>query len=50
MQEVQLAPGEVANGFVWFQGSPGTNYLLFCFPLDEQEFQFAYEVEKASPY
>ena len=45
MQELQLAPGEVANGFVWFPGSPETKYLLFCFPLDEQEFQFAYEVE-----
>ena len=46
MQEVQLAPGEVVNGFVWFQGSPETNFLLFCFPLDEQEFQFAYELKK----
>ena len=45
MQELQLAPGEVANGFVWFPGSPETKYLLFCFPLDEQEFQFAYEVK-----
>lgn len=47
MQEVELAPGETVNGFVWFPGPPETKYLLFCIPLEDQEFQFAYELKKA---
>lgn len=45
-QEVELAPGEQASGFVYFQGIPETPYLLFCFPVDSHEFQFAYRVKK----
>jgi hypothetical protein len=48
MQEMELAPGGAANGFVWFPGPPGTKYLLFCLPLDDQEFQFAYKLKNAS--
>ncbi len=45
-QEVELAPGEQASGFVYFPGSPETSYLLFCFPVGNHEFQFAYTVKK----
>lgn len=45
MQEIELAPGAVANGFIYFPGLPETIYLLFCFPLDDSEFQFAYQLE-----
>ncbi len=49
MQERELKPGEVANGFIYFPGLPETIYLLFCFPLDDQEFQFAYQIEQSHP-
>jgi len=49
MQQRELAPGEVANGFIYFPGLPETIYLLFCFPLDDQEFQFAYQIEQSRP-
>lgn len=49
MQERELKPGEVANGFIYFPGLPETIYLLFCFPLDDQEFQFAYQIERSHP-
>ncbi|MCP4312813.1 MAG: hypothetical protein GY790_16240 [Bacteroidetes bacterium] len=43
MKEVGLAPGEITNGFVCFPGHPETAYLMFCFPIDGQEFQFVYQ-------
>lgn len=49
MQERELKPGEVANGFIYFPGLPETIFLLFCFPLDEHEFQFAYQIELSHP-
>lgn len=44
IQEAKLAPGAHCSGFVYFPGSPETPYLLFCFPVDNHEFQFAYRV------
>lgn len=47
MQEMKMAPGEVANGFVYFPCQKETETLLFCFPIDEQEFQFVYKLKRA---
>jgi len=40
----ELEPGGVKNGFVCFPGQPEGTYLMFCFPIDEQEFQFVYQL------
>ena len=42
MQEMKMAPGEVVNGFVYFPCQKETETLLFCFPIDNLEFQFVY--------
>ena len=44
MQEEELEAGEVTNGFVCFPGHPESTYLMFCFPIDDQEFQFVYQI------
>jgi len=44
LQETELEAGGVSNGFVCFPGKPESNYLLFCFPIENQEFQFVYQL------
>ncbi len=44
MQEEELEAGGVTNGFVCFPGHPESTYLMFCFPIDDQEFQFVYQL------
>jgi hypothetical protein len=38
-----LPPGKVTSGFVYFPVSEIQGYLMFCFPLQEQLFQFVYK-------
>ncbi len=47
MQEMKIAPGEITNGFVYFPCQKETDTLLFCFPIDNQEFQFVYTQKRA---
>jgi len=47
MQEIKLAPGDITNGFVYFPSQKETDYLLFCFPVANQEFQFVYKENRA---
>jgi len=44
----QLAPGETVSGFVFFPRNTDTRYYMFCFPLDDELFQFVYRQEIAS--
>ena len=46
MQEMKMDPGEVANGFVYFPSQKETETLLFCFPIENQEFQFVYKQKR----
>jgi hypothetical protein len=48
MNAEELEPGEQCNGFVCFPGHGETSYLMFCFPIEEQEFQFVYQRVKPS--
>lgn len=45
MREGELESGGVTNGFVCFPGQPEGTYLMFCFPIDDQEFQFVYQLQ-----
>lgn len=44
MREGELEPGGITNGFVCFPGQPEGSYFMFCFPIDDQEFQFVYQL------
>jgi hypothetical protein len=39
----QVPPGMVASGFVFFPIQEESEYLMFCFPLEDQLFQFVYQ-------
>jgi len=41
-RHILLPPGKVASGLVYFPGYDSGGYLMFCFPLEEQLFQFVY--------
>jgi len=43
----EILPGEASNGFICFPGYEDPAYLMFCFPLDNQEFQFVYHQVQA---
>lgn len=45
MQETALQPGGVESGFVCFPGDTESAYLMFCFPIENQEFQFVYQLQ-----
>jgi hypothetical protein len=42
---VELSPGRVANGFVYFPSPEARGYLMFCFPLQDRLFQYVYRQE-----
>lgn len=41
----ELAPGETVSGFVFFPQNMDARYYMFCFPLDDELFQFVYRQE-----
>ena len=45
-----LGPGESASGFVFFPQNSDADYYMFCFPLDNELFQFVYHQEFALKY
>jgi len=45
-----VKPGEAAHGYVYFPGNPETNYYMFCFPVEEQLFQYVYRQRKVYQY
>ena len=46
----QVLPGKGASGYVYFPKHSDTEYYMFCFPLEEQLFQFVYRQEKVVEY
>jgi hypothetical protein len=46
----QVAPGEVVSGFVYFPMHSETGYYMFCFPMENQLFQFVYRQQKVLVY
>ena len=46
----QIEPGEVVSGFVYFPEHSDTEYYMFCFPVEDQLFQFVYMQEKSVVY
>jgi hypothetical protein len=46
-RQVQLPPGKVTSGFVYFPGNGEGKYLMYCFPVEDQLFQFVYSQQKS---
>jgi len=49
-RSIELAPGEHVSGYVYFPQHSDASYYMFCFPLEEQLFQFVYRQEKVWVY
>lgn len=43
LRNSELPPGKVLSGFVFFPGHREPGCLMFCFPFEDQLFQFVYE-------
>lgn len=41
-----VPPGKVISGYVYFPKHENTPYYMFCFPIDDQLFQFVYNQRK----
>jgi len=46
----QLPPGKVVSGYVYFPRNPDTSYFMFCFPVEDQLFQFVYNQQHMIQY
>jgi hypothetical protein len=46
----QVAPGEEVSGYVYFPEHSTAEYYMFCFPVENQLFQFVYRQEKEIVY
>jgi hypothetical protein len=42
----RIPQGKVSSGYVYFPLHAETPYYMFCFPVEEQLFQFVYRQEK----
>lgn len=49
-RQVQLPPGKVASGYVYFPIHRDAGYYMFCFPVEDQLFQFVYSQRKVVRY
>jgi hypothetical protein len=49
-RSVELPPGEHVSGYVYFPQHSDASYYMFCFPVEEQVFQFVYRQEKVWVY
>ena len=47
-RQVQLPPGKVTCGFVYFPGNGEAAYLMYCFPVENQLFQFVYSQKRSN--
>jgi len=41
-----LPPGKVASGYIYFPWEDDARYLMFCFPVEDQLFQFVYHQQQ----
>lgn len=46
----KLPPGKVASGYVYFPGTSDADYYMFCFPFEDQLFQFVYKQQQVYQY
>lgn len=46
----KLAPGGTASGFVYFPVNEECSYYMFCFPMENELFQFVYKQKKEIVY
>jgi len=46
----EVPPGEVNSGYVYFPKHENTSYYMFCFPVEDQLFQFVYRQQKELIY
>ena len=46
----ELPPGKAVNGYVYFPRNSNADCLMFCFPLEDQLFQFVYNQEHVVQY
>lgn len=46
----KIPSGKVMNGYVFFPKHPDTEYYMFCFPMDDQLFQFVYHQNRMYQY
>ena len=42
--------GKVMNGYVYFPKHPDAEYYMFCFPIEDQLFQFVYHQSRMYQY
>jgi len=42
LRRCEVPPGKVASGYVYFPRHDNTAYYMFCFPVENQLFQFVY--------
>jgi hypothetical protein len=45
-RSVTLPPGKVASGYVYFPFDHDARYCMFCFPVEDQLFQFVYHQQQ----
>mgnify|MGYP005619176621 CR=1 FL=1 len=45
-RSLTLPPGKVASGYVFFPRDHDARYCMFCFPVDDQLFQFVYHQQE----
>lgn len=45
-RECHIAPGQSMSGYVFFPEHAGSTYYMFCFPIEDQLFQFVYNQQK----
>ncbi|MCK5135979.1 MAG: hypothetical protein KAR19_09360 [Bacteroidales bacterium] len=45
-----LPAGKVVSGYVYFPQNPDPGYYMFCFPVEDQLFQFVYHQQKVYHY
>jgi hypothetical protein len=43
-------PGTVISGYVYFPKYNNTDYYMFCFPIENELFQFVYNQRKMLVY
>lgn len=46
----KIPPGKVTSGYVYFPKHADTEYYMFCFPVQDQLFQFVYNQQRVYQY
>ncbi len=46
----KVPPGEISSGYVYFPKHENTAYYMFCFPIENQLFQFVYKQQTELVY